>query len=367
MYELINSTTKINKTFKITTKVLDFESKRNSVNTFGGALRQTHEFIDKIINDYIKILPDGTKVQLCLNHETFTRAVNLSFTNKSQITTDMIFSSIEEIVQSKKKQPEYDIQPSHKFKFTIKYGEKLVGGALTKKKKDKLNDEIILKLENNKFVRFEQYLNSKKCISKIESNDNLCLLRAFLLMREIYELKNNNSSKKNLYRNLEQKIESNVLNTAKALNFDKNEMISLKNISKIEDFFNNNYSVTIIDKNFKDIDDCLYIDKTKKKSKFLYLLYYNKHFYGIKSMCAWLDKDYFCDVCKKGYKSPQDHRCEYICKSCFRKTDLCLKDGLTIKKRVNVNNGHICNCIYYNDKCFLYNKKHYCNDNVMIL
>ena len=102
MYELINSTTKINKTFKITTKVLDFESKRNSVNTFGGALRQTHEYIDKIINDYIKILPDGTKVQLCLNHDTFTRAVNLSFTNKSQITTDMIFSSIEEIVQSKK-------------------------------------------------------------------------------------------------------------------------------------------------------------------------------------------------------------------------------------------------------------------------
>ena len=137
---------------------------RNSVNTFGGALRQTHEYIDKIINDYIKILPDGTKVQLCLNHDTFTRAVNLSFTNKSQITTDMIFSSIEEIVQSKKKQAEYDIQPSHKFKFTIEYGEKLVGGALTKKKKDKFNDEIILNLENNKFVRFEQYLNFKKCI-----------------------------------------------------------------------------------------------------------------------------------------------------------------------------------------------------------
>jgi very-short-patch-repair endonuclease len=367
LYELINSTTKLNKTFNITTKILDFESKRNSVNTFGGALRQTHDFIDKIINNYVKILPDGTKVQLCLNHDTFTRAVNLSFTNKAQITTDMLFSAIEEIVQSKKKQPDYDIQPTHKFKFTIKYSEKIMGGALKKKKNDELSENIILKLDNNKFVRFEQYLNSKKCISKIESNDNLCLLRAFLLMKEIYELKNNNNSNvDHLYRNLEQKIENKVFDIAKALNFDRNEMISLNNITKIEDYFDNKYTVTIIDKNFKEIDDCLYIDKTKKKSKFIYLLYYNKHFYGIKSMCAWLDKDYFCDVCKKGYKSPQDHRCDFICKSCFRKSELCLNDGLTIRKCLNENNGHICNCIYYNDKCFEYHRKNYCNNNFKI-
>ncbi len=54
--------------------------------------------------------------------------------------------------------------------------------------------------------------------------------------------------------------------------------------------------------------------------KRIFLLYHNHHFDLVTTPAAFVKKSYFCTSCMKGYKNVTDHRCQAVCRGCFKST-----------------------------------------------
>ena len=115
--------------------------------------------------------------------------------------------------------------------------------------------------------------------------------------------------------------------------------------------------------------DPLYVGPTNEKS--IYISYTKSHYNVIKSMKVFLNRSYFCDFCKKGYDSVTEHKCNAICKMCFRRD--CYDDRITFQEfflhdsneyhseekhlnckfcKINCNNN-MCNNLHEEKYCFI--------------
>ena len=98
----------------------------------------------------------------------------------------------------------------------------------------------------------------------------------------------------------------------------------------------------VINENYKLNNKPIYLNTIDKFNKFIYLLHTENHFNVITSMARYLNKSYFCDLCKKGFDHYREHTCANTCKACGRLN--CREDF-----RINCK---ICNIIIKNKSCF---------------
>ena len=71
----------------------------------------------------------------------------------------------------------------------------------------------------------------------------------------------------------------------------------------------------LIDKTYKLTNKILYLNQQDKLNKYIYLLHVADHNNVIDSMCSYLGKSYYCDLCKKGFDHTEEHNCITICKA----------------------------------------------------
>ncbi len=55
-----------------------------------------------------------------------------------------------------------------------------------------------------------------------------------------------------------------------------------------------------------------------RRRKHIFLLYHNNHFDLITTPAGFLKKAQFCTSCMKGFKNSADHRCQAVCRGCFK-------------------------------------------------
>jgi hypothetical protein len=88
-------------------------------------------------------------------------------------------------------------------------------------------------------------------------------------------------------------------------------------IIRLERYFKY-YQIMLIDQSYSLTNMPFYLNTIDKFEKYIYLLNSDKHYDVIESMASYLNKSYFCDLCKKGFDHPEEHNCISICKACNR-------------------------------------------------
>ena len=73
------------------------------------------------------------------------------------------------------------------------------------------------------------------------------------------------------------------------------------------------YQVNVVTTN----PDDLLLFRGPPREKKLHLFYHDNHFDVLTSLPGFLDTEYFCDICEKGYTNFDHHRCHKICQCCF--------------------------------------------------
>ena len=106
------------------------------------------------------------------------------------------------------------------------------------------------------------------------------------------------------------------------------------------------YQVNVVTTNPND----LFLFRGPPREKKLHLFYHDNHFDVLTSLPGFLDTQYFCDICDKGYKTFEHHRCHKICQCCFnaKKEECQLSEWL-----------HCADCdrSFKNPTCFANHKK----------
>ena len=126
---------------------------------------------------------------------------------------------------------------------------------------------------------------------------------------------------KNINRPKSVEFRSRVDNLKCALGIENNQL-SLDTVRKIESYLKD-YQIMVVAPNYRITKKPIYLNEDIVFSKFLYLLLHKNHYTVLKSMSAFMKRDYFCDHCKVGYQQSK-HKCEHVCQACRRVT--CIRE-----------------------------------------
>ena len=108
-----------------------------------------------------------------------------------------------------------------------------------------------------------------------------------------------------LQRPSNKKLMANVLQAAKACSIDIRPC-TIKDIINLEIYFKD-YQIMVIDASYKITNNPLYLNKIDKFNKHLYVFHDVNHYNVIESMGSFLNKSYYCNLCKKVFYHLEEH------------------------------------------------------------
>jgi len=210
--------------------------------------------------------------------------------------------------------------------------------------------------KNKDYKNQQDFLdNSIRSIIPIENNDNLCGLRSVIIAIAVYE---KDEQLNFLLKKNSPFLHKRVKKIAKKCNL-KNKPMGINEFKILEKYFKY-YQITIINGDLNQ--DYIYIGPQNKKC--IYICYTNSHYHVIKSMKHFLNRQYFCDICKKGYTNKNTHICPGICKSCHRREclddiefDNCIEINLKLERKCKG-----CYMIFKNETCGIMHVENYCTN-----
>ncbi len=261
----------------------------------------------QIFEKYIEPALPKSKIRILVFHEDFQVPINLSFMDKQDLTVQMVFDAIDKTVQSKKKDPNFEIQANKKMTISLIITENPVG---TGRSYNYNNKPVKYKrIDKQTIQNTAEYCQNLYSVYIVKNNDNLCLLRAYLIGKSSAD---KDPDIKKLKRPSSSVLKKRAQDLHKTMKF-RNEACGIPEIKKLDEHFPG-YQLMVI----SDSCETLYLNKEKQSSKYIYLLHRGNHFDCILSMKAFYKTSYWCDHCKKAYHKSKDHVCRYTCKSCYR-------------------------------------------------
>ena len=155
----------------------------------------------------------------------------------------------------------------------------------------------------------------KKGIITIQNDDSLCAARAIVTAKANLEPdKWSETQLKNGFN------KSRLLQKTKALELHEAAGVPVNEFgSTLEDIktFADHLEIQISIFDGDQFNELIYTTEVDRKQK-IYLYKNKNHFDVIKSMPAFLCKDYYCHSCKVGYTRKDKHRCLAKCLACYK-------------------------------------------------
>ena len=324
--------------WQCTERTIELETTNPELDNFLTAGELYYDLFNELFKKYIEPTHSNSKIRILLFHEDFQVPINLSFMDKNDLTVQMVFDAIDKTVQSKKKDPNFEIQSNKKMSISIIIAENPKGSGRKFTNQNKTKPILV---DKNSILNIKEYCLNLQSVHIIKNNDNLCLLRAFLVGKSHAD---KDPLLKKIKRHNNSILKQRLQDLLKKINF-KDEPCGLNEIKILDDFFPD-YQIMVINNFYETI----YLNSDKKSSKFIYLLYNENHFDVILSMKSFYKRSYWCDYCKKAYNNATTHRCRYTCKSCFRvncefiQTEKCQKCNIYSRNSVcsEIHNERVC-------------------------
>jgi hypothetical protein len=173
-------------------------------------------------------------------------------------------------------------------------------------RKTKINNNILSDVNS---FDIQAYCNKKNSIVPVYNSDNMCLLRAVLIAIKYLH---NEQDKVEYAKPLNSSINKDVEKICKKVYFPSSGC-GIPEIKNLEMYLKD-YCITIIDADSPK--ESKYIYRGLVNKHFIYILLTESHYNVITSMCAYLNRSYYCNYCMSGYSGVNEHSCQNMCSCC---------------------------------------------------
>ncbi|XP_053406272.1 uncharacterized protein LOC128559126 [Mercenaria mercenaria] len=238
-----------------------------------------------ILDNVMRDLSSTDLVRVSLDNAELDFPIVLPFMKRYQLTVERLLSEIERVLQS------YE-----EFVLDDTLGIELVHVQMPVGSGHK----------RQPFVNLDKMLQDKKCIIQIQNKDKLCCARALITAIAQIE-KHPHWNKIRQGRHIQYQL---------AVDLHQKANIPLQScgMEEVKKFQNvlPKYQIIVLSK--EHFNSIIYEGPEGRIPVYLYL--HDGHFDVITKITAFLNRSYFCQLCKKGYNTKETHRCNYPCPYC---------------------------------------------------
>ena len=317
-----------------------------------------------IFAQLIDPLPSTHMVRVVIMHEDFDNPVSMEFVDKDELTVEMVFQSLDLVVQSKKKNSNFEQRSNKKMQIAVFSVDNPKGRGRKALTKEIIQERVLKKTPQLKITTpatQEEWILYKRCIRQIYNEDNLCLLRAIVTERSRHE----NPKLFTTYTNNREcrQLDKTVLALQKKFNLS-NQACGYAEMELLDNFYlKDDYQLLVV--NMEGTKVYCNMEKRRDDStKTINLLLHNNHFDVINSMEAFYNRSYYCHYCKVPYNLNVSHRCPNTCRICTRQDCEIVTKDLQCKKCNKWAHNEQCLGIHMERICKQVTKCEICNQNL---
>ena len=253
---------------------------------------RTYDIFQHLLEDVTKDMNPKDQVRFVLRSDQLQSAISMPFCSLEELTVEKVLSRVEKVIQSNE-----DFRLNTTVNIDVIRVEMPQGSG---------------RLKRTTF-NIREYLKKKQSVIPIiNNNDNLCLARALVV--SIARIENDP-------RYMRITRPDSCLQRERA--FDLHEAANvplgpcgLKEVKRFQHYLVN-YQIIVVS---GDQDNAIIYPREPQANpnpeKSIYLYYQASHFDVITKLPGFLNTNYFCHVCYKGYDHTTDHLCDGMCRSC---------------------------------------------------
>ena len=250
---------------------------------------RTQRIFEHLFNDVTRGMAEDDLIRFVLRSEQLDKPISLPFMPLSRLTPERVFSQIERVVQS-----------HQDFRLNESVIVDIVHIGMPKGSGKRKRDNIDL----------ESYLESKRSIVRIKNKDDLCFARALVVAIA-------NIDKDSRYKLLADSRRAAQRNAAHELHQKAGVPLGSCGISEVKQFqkYLPEYEINIV--SMDQGNSIIYSEQPcVVETKRIYLYLHNNHYDVSTTMPGFLNRSYFCHMCRKSYNNTVDHLCDAMCKMC---------------------------------------------------
>ena len=282
--------------------------------------KRTYDIFDHLIKDVTEGMNSYDQVRFVLSSNQLQTPIALPFCSLEELTTEKVLSQVEKVVQSNE-----EFRLNDTVNIDIIRVEMPKGSGRSNVKRQILN--------------IRDYLRKKGSVITINNKDNLCLARALVVSIARIE-------KDPRYTRIIRPESAAQRERAFDLHEAANVPLGPCGLKEVDLFqhYLANYQIIVVS---GDQDNAIiyppHPPANPNPEKSIYLYYQANHFDVITKLPGFLNTNYFCHTCHKGYDHTTDHLCDGMCQSC-RGVGCTIEDnGMTCQE---------CDRLFKNQTCY---------------
>ena len=248
-------------------------------------LKALKVLFSSILKDITKFVEEQDLIRLSVQSAELDYPIQIPFRRKKDLTAESILSEIERVLQS--------------FEQFVLDGSFEIDIIHIKTPKGKGRKQMI-------DIDLEKYLKEKQCFIQIKNKDHLCLSRALIVGKAKVD-------KHPMYHSIRmgrgiQTILARKLHEEAGVEFGVCGLDEIKRFQSILP----EYQITVVSKeHFNAV-----VFAGPEADKQIYVYQHDEHYDVITSMTAFLNRNYYCHKCQKGYDHKESHSCNNVCHLC---------------------------------------------------
>ena len=279
---------------------------------------RTYDIFDRLIQDVTKGMNPTDQVRFILDSDQLQSPITLPFCALEELTTEKVLSQVEKVVQSND-----DFRLNDAVNIDILRVEMPQGSGRSRRTTYNLR----------------QYLKKKKSVICINNNDNYCLARALAVAIARIEKDPRYAQMLNstCYIQFERALAS---HQAAHVPFDI--PCGLKEVDLFQQHLTQYQIIVVSGDQNNTIIYPPHPPANPNPEKSIYLYYQANHFDVITTLPGFLNTNYFCHRCHKGYDHTTDHLCDGMCKACRGVGCIIENHGIICKECDRLFNNQTC-------------------------
>ena len=253
--------------------------------------KRTYGIFDHLLKDVTKGMNLTDQVRFVLNSNQLQFPISLPFCPLEELTTEKVLAHVEKVVQSNE-----EFRLNDTVNIDIIHVEMPQGSGRCKRTTLNIRD----------------HLKKKGTVIRINNKDNLCLARALVVSMARTE-------KDPRYDRIMRPDSCVQRERAFDLHEAANVPLGPCGLNEVDLFqhYLTHYQIIVVS---GDQDNAIIYPPQPRTNpnpeKSIYLYYQANHFDVITKLPGFLNTNYFCHVCHKGYDHTTDHLCDGMCQSC---------------------------------------------------
>ena len=280
---------------------------------------RTYGIFDRLIKDVTEGMNSTDQVRFVLSSNQLQTPIALPFCPLEELTTEKVLSRVEKVVQSNQ-----EFRLNTTVNIDVIRVEMPQGSGRSNVKRN--------------IVNIRDYLKKKSSVITINNKDNLCLARALVVSIARIE-------KDPRYNHIKESSRPIQRERAFDLHEAANVPLGPCGLKEVDLFQQHlvNYQIIVVS---GDQDNAIiyppHPPTNPNPEKSIYLYYQANHYDVITKLPGFLNTNYFCHQCHKGYDHTTEHFCIDMCRSCRGFGCFIQDNGITCKECDRLFKNQVC-------------------------